>query len=144
MESSKEILKKKGINPSYQRIKIFEYLQNNKNHPTVEMIYKDLASKIPTLSKTTIYNTLKLFAEKGIVSLLIIDQTEIRVDPNVAFHTHLFCMNCNKIHDVMLSNTPFESIKRESEEKGYKIREIQITLRGTCKDCLEKNILKSD
>ncbi len=50
-----------GIKPSYQRIKIYEYIFNNNIHPTVDNIYKKLLKEIPTLSKTTVYNTLKLF-----------------------------------------------------------------------------------
>lgn len=139
MESCKEILKRKGINPSYQRIKIFEYLQGNTNHPTVEMIYKDLSPKIPTLSKTTIYNTLKLFAEKELVSLLVINQTEIRVDPNIALHAHLFCTNCNKIYDVTLDESAFKIINKDFKEKGFQVKEIQITLKGICKECIQRS-----
>lgn len=138
MENPKEILKSKGINPSYQRIKILEYLQGNKRHPTVEMMYKDLAPKIPTLSKTTIYNTLKLFAEKGIVNLLVIDQTEIRVDPNLSYHAHLHCTNCGDIFDIDLGEGIFQSIKEDVEKGGYRVTEVQITLKGTCERCLKK------
>lgn len=57
-------LKEHGIKPSYQRMKVFQYLVDNHNHPTVDMIYKALCPEIPTLSKTTVYNTLNLFVEK--------------------------------------------------------------------------------
>ncbi|MDK2871952.1 MAG: Fur family transcriptional regulator, peroxide stress response regulator [bacterium] len=135
LKTPKEILKSKGINPSYQRIKILEYLQGNKSHPTVEMIYKDLAPKIPTLSKTTIYNTLKLFAEKGLVSLLVIDQAEIRVDPNVSYHAHFLCTNCNRISDIDLDADFFNSVRERVASSGYSVSEIQITLKGVCKEC---------
>lgn len=138
MEGCKEILKKKGINPSYQRIKILEYLQGNTSHPTVEMIYRDLSPKIPTLSKTTIYNTLKLFAEKEIVSLLVINQTEIRVDPNIVAHAHFFCINCSKIYDMDLNRSIFDLVNKEVEEKGFKLKETHITLKGVCRECSQK------
>ena len=50
-------LKSHEIKPSFQRMRIFEYLITHRNHPTVEMIYKSLVKEIPTLSKTTVYNT---------------------------------------------------------------------------------------
>jgi len=53
-------LYKKDIKPSYQRIKIFEYLYHEMNHPTADVIFKNLVNDIPTLSKTTVYNTLKI------------------------------------------------------------------------------------
>ena len=49
-------LKKHNIKPSYQRMKIFQYLLDNHNHPTVDTIYRALCTEIPTLSKTTVYN----------------------------------------------------------------------------------------
>ena len=54
IENVGEYLKSHDIKPSYQRIKIFEYLVEHKNHPTVDMIYKALVDEIPTLSKTTV------------------------------------------------------------------------------------------
>ena len=53
-----------NIKPSLQRLAIYSYLLEKKNHPTVDMIYSDLHPSMPTLSKTTVYNTLKLFIEK--------------------------------------------------------------------------------
>jgi len=55
-------LKNHDIKPSYQRMKIFQYLLDNHVHPTVDTIYKALCPEIPTLSKTTVYNTLNLFS----------------------------------------------------------------------------------
>ena len=56
-------LREKGINPSYQRKRIYEYLHQNPIHPTVNDIYWALIHDIPTLSKATVYNTMNLFSE---------------------------------------------------------------------------------
>ena len=60
-----ETLSNHNIKPSLQRIAVYSYLIEKKNHPTVDMIYSDLHPTMPTLSKTTVYNTLKLFIENG-------------------------------------------------------------------------------
>lgn len=54
-----------GLRPSVQRLLIMDYLLSHHTHPTVEEVYRDLCKKCPTLSKTTVYNTLRLFSEKG-------------------------------------------------------------------------------
>ena len=62
-----------NIKPSVQRIAIMDYLLTHKTHPCIDEIYMALCDDIPTLSKTTVYNTLKLFVEHGaalMVSLL--------------------------------------------------------------------------
>lgn len=50
-------LVEKGIRPSLQRIAIMDWLIKHPTHPTIEDVYKGLAESIPTLSKTTVYNT---------------------------------------------------------------------------------------
>ena len=71
-------MEKEGIHQSYHRLKILEYMMNHRTHPTVDMIYKGLSKEIPTLSKTTVYNTLKLFLSKDIVQELTIEEKEMR------------------------------------------------------------------
>lgn len=61
IENITEYLIKNNIRPSFQRIKILEYLANNNNHPTADEIFKDVVKEIPMLSKTTVYSTLTLF-----------------------------------------------------------------------------------
>ena len=50
-----EKLTNHNIKPSVQRIAVYSYLVEKKNHPTVDMIYSDLHPKMPTLSKTTVF-----------------------------------------------------------------------------------------
>ena len=64
-ESIKAYLEDFHIKPSLQRIMIYKFLSEKKSHPTVEEIYTNLCPDLITLSKTTVYNTLHLFVEKG-------------------------------------------------------------------------------
>lgn len=129
-----DYLTKRGIRPSFHRIKILEYLFMNKTHPTVDDIYKDLINEIPTLSRTTIYNTLSLFVEKGIVSQLIIDEGEARYDLREKPHAHFRCIKCGRIFDIDFDCALF----KEKFIDGNKIIETQVNIIGICKDCLEK------
>jgi len=100
IEMVKDHLINKGINPSYQRLKILEYLENTRSHPTVDIIYRELLKEIPTLSKTTIYNTLKLLQQKGIVSGITIEENEVRYDADTTPHIHFKCRRCGNIYDL--------------------------------------------
>jgi hypothetical protein len=62
-EDIKQELKKKNINLSHQRLKVLEYLTQNRSHPTVDQIFTDLQKEMPTLSKTTVYNTLRMLEQ---------------------------------------------------------------------------------
>ncbi len=59
---------------------VIKYIMEQENHPSFDGIYKALIDKIPTLSKTTIYNTLKQLSEKDISNALTIDEVEVRYD----------------------------------------------------------------
>ena len=64
---TREYLLKYDIKPSVQRMAIMDYLMSHRIHPSADEIYNALYPTIPTLSKTTIYNTMKLFVEQGAV-----------------------------------------------------------------------------
>ena len=131
MKSFKKELKKYCIYPSYHRIKVIEYLAKHKTHPTVDIIYQELLKKIPTLSKTTVYNTLKLFVEKGIVLVLAIDKNELRYDYNTIPHAHFKCEKCGGIYDIEIPE--IESLIRL---KDFKVIEFHLYIKGICKKCL--------
>jgi len=132
--SLKDFLVNEGIHPSYQRLRIYEYLAQNNSHPTVDIIYNSLLREIPTLSKTTVYNTLNLFYEKGIVRGLTIDENEIRYDANTRPHAHFKCVRCGRIFDIEIDSTFFAN----SFVCHHKVNERQLYLKGTCSDCMNE------
>lgn len=130
----KEILKKKGIKPSIHRMKILEYLMKNHTHPTIDVIYKDLVVSLPTLSKTTVYNTLNLFVENKIATAILIEGNETRYDVEEYPHGHFKCLSCNKMVDF-----PIDYSKLGLEILGdIKIEEILFYVKGTCEKCIKK------
>jgi Fe2+ or Zn2+ uptake regulation protein len=128
-------LREHGISPSYQRKRIFEYLNERQNHPNVNQIYEELVKDIPTLSKTTVYNTLNMFVEKKIVEAITIEGTEIRYDLfNPASHGHFKCENCGTVYDVDIDIEP-SHIKNLD---GFIIKEQSLHFKGICRNCLSK------
>ncbi|KLO24755.1 MULTISPECIES: Fur family transcriptional regulator [unclassified Marinitoga] len=134
IEYISEILREKSISPSLQRIQIYKYLMDNQVHPNVDMIYKALVKTIPTLSKTTVYNTLKLFQSKGLVSVITIEENEARFDINTHLHGHFKCISCGKIFDFDIKEISIDS----NLEGENKIIDQQLYIRGYCKECLKK------
>ena len=88
-----------GIKPSVQRLEIMKYLMTHHTHPTVEDVYTALCKKMPTLSRTTVYNTLRMFAEHKAAQMLTIDERRVCYDYDTSPHVHLFCRNCGKVMD---------------------------------------------
>ena len=135
MKSFQNILEEKGIRPSFHRLKILEYLDKHRVHPTVDNIYAALIKTVPTISKTTIYNTLKLFVDNGLISDLTISGYDVRYDGEVRPHSHFLCKSCDGVFDVEELNCPH--LKKEVE--GHKVEEIHLYFKGICNTCLRKN-----
>lgn len=132
VDNIEKYLRDHGISPSYQRKRIFEYLYNSKEHPSVNEIYSVLIDEIPTLSKTTVYNTLNLFIEKKIVESIIIDENELRYQIlDDKRHGHFKCESCNTLYDIKidLDNLNIDSLK------GFDIHEQSFYFKGICKKC---------
>jgi Fe2+ or Zn2+ uptake regulation protein len=126
-------LQQAGINPSIQRLKIYELLHSSQNHPTVDSIHNQLVQIIPTLSKTTIYNTLNLFQQRGLVRRITIDENEVRYDADITPHAHFKCTMCERIIDVPVNSVSFA----ECMNCPHRINEEHIYLKGICRSCLE-------
>jgi len=128
----KKTLLQKNINLSYQRIKILEYLAQNRCHPTVDHIHADLKQEIPTLSKTTVYNTLEVLIEAGVVRVITIEDHETRYDIKTKTHGHFKCQSCGEIVDFSIDA---DALKSE-DLHGFKICDRDVYYKGICPKCL--------
>ncbi|MBN7773593.1 Fur family transcriptional regulator [Clostridium aminobutyricum] len=125
-------LKNKNIRLSHCRSKVLEFLCKNPNHPTVDQIYSDLSKVIPTLSKTTIYNTLHILLEAGLVRAIAVEDNETRYDINTEPHGHFKCVHCGAIFDFHIDL----DLLTTEELNGFKIVDRDVYFKGVCSKCL--------
>ena len=127
-------LSAKHIRPSKYRLKILEFLANNRCHPTVERIYAELKPDNPDLSRTTIYNTLKTFLAAGIVRTLSIEEDETRYDIIMEDHGHFKCDECGTIFNFCIS----PGLLVSQELTGFQVKDKNVYFNGFCPQCLSK------
>lgn len=135
METTNEIkdrLIRFGVKPSLQRIAIMRYLLTHPTHPTADTIFNDLYPGIPTLSKTTVYNTLKLLTEHQAILCLNIDEKNCRYDGDISPHAHFRCRNCGRVFDLLLKGS--EQLQPLGADE-FAVTECQVYYKGYCKDC---------
>jgi len=127
-------LKSKGIRPSYQRVKVLEYLHQKGGHPTVDEIFRALSADIPSLSKVTIYNTLRTFEEAGLLRVVDIDDAEKRYDITLNNHGHFQCEVCDTIYNfqVNIDQVPIEGLSK------FEITQKNVYFKGLCPNCLKQ------
>lgn len=129
-------LVEKGVKPSLQRLAVMGYLMTHHTHPTVDEIFSALVGQMPTLSRTTVYNTLNALVGCGAVLQLDIDARTKRYDGDTSLHAHFMCDGCGAIEDIRILQHDFVS---QNAPQGAQIRDVQLLYKGKCKKCNIKN-----
>ncbi len=124
-----------GIKPSVQRLAVMEYLLDHRTPPTADEIYSHLHRSMPTLSKKTVYNTLKLLTEQGAAIQLTIDEHNVCFDADTTAHAHFLCTQCGKVYDLELRTAHLED--KAVLPEGFCTDQTALYFRGCCKDCLQ-------
>jgi Fe2+ or Zn2+ uptake regulation protein len=121
------ILRAHGIQPSAQRVAVAEYILETDVHPSADQVWTTVRQYFPMLSRATVYNTLNLFVEKGLVRQHVLAEGKIVFDPKVENHHHFIEEETGRIYDI-----PWEALKVSQVEKlnGLDVREYQVVLRG--------------
>lgn len=122
-----------GVKASLPRVKIYEYLNTHRTHPTVDEIFNALSDELITLSKTTVYNTLDLFVKHHLAVQVLIEDNEARYDADTSHHGHFKCTKCQTVYDFDfdLSSTSIPTLE------GHRLDDYHTYIRGVCKKCLE-------
>ena len=131
-----ETLKENGIKVTHNRVLILSFLLKNAGHYSTKNIYNNVKKKYLNLNLASVYNTLTVFAEKGIISLVTkIDNMAIW-DSNASTHAHFVCRICHRVFDIE------KEFNLDKNIKAGTVESIKLTYLGVCNDCLkkEKNI----
>lgn len=93
-------LRAAGIPVTLQRLAIAGALLERPVHLTAEQLLKQVKSRVPETSRATVYNSLKLFVEKGLVKELVVDPGHVVFDSNTEPHFHLYDVVTGNLTDV--------------------------------------------
>ena len=123
-----EVLKAKNISPSAQRVAVAEYVLQTDEHPSADEVWTRVRKRFPMLSRATVYNTLNLFVERGLLRELAITEGRVVFDPNLENHHHFVDEESGQIHDV-----PWEALRVSDVDNlsGFKVHGYQVLMHGT-------------
>jgi Fe2+ or Zn2+ uptake regulation protein len=122
-----EMLEHHGIQPSAQRVAVAEYVLNTEDHPSADQVWAMVRETFPVISRATVYNTLNLFTEKGLLRELILAEGKTVFDPNLKPHHHFLDDETGEIFDIPWAELAVENVE---SLKGFQVREYQVVLRG--------------
>jgi Fur family peroxide stress response transcriptional regulator len=128
----------RGLALTPQRLAIYQVLAADDSHPGAEDIYRRIKPNLPSLSLGTVYRTLELFEEHGLVSRVNAFGDQTRFDANLEAHHHLICVQCRKIFDYLDHKLDQLPVPR-SDPDGFHIETHQIQFFGQCQVCRGAN-----
>ena len=137
MDRFEDVVRRAGVKLTQQRIEIFREVARTGDHPDIETIFVHVRKKMPTISLDTVYRTLGLFADLGLVTTVRPLNARVRFDANTEAHHHFFCTGCAAILDF--EHRDFDTLKVPEAATGLgRVESRHIELRGMCAACLEK------
>ena len=134
MENLIKFLKESNCKITPQRIAIYNILKESSDHPNAEAIYRKLEPTYPTISLATIYKSLELFDQLGLIQVINIGENSFRYDCKAFSHPHLICSICHKVEDLNVDYFKDLTEKVESTTQ-YKIAKQQLSFYGVCPEC---------
>ena len=120
-----------GVRPSAQRVRILQFLMQDKHHPTADDVYCALRGELPSLSKTTVYNTLTLLVEKHLAHQISTCEGEAHFDGDVSLHGHFQCVVCGCVLDFPIDAGAIKPVGLD----GCRIDSRDVLFRGVCAKC---------
>jgi Fur family iron response transcriptional regulator len=124
------ILREHGIQPSAQRVAVADYVLRTDEHPSADLVFRRVREKFPWISRATVYNTLNLFADKGLLRRLTIAEDSVIFDPRTETHHHFIDEQSGAIHDVPWDRVQVCNIDTLGE---FNVHDYQVVMRGTRK-----------
>ena len=100
-----------GVKPTAQRMQIASVLLDRPQHLSAEEIL-ERASMVGRVSKATVYNTLQLFADRGLCRMLVIDPERVYFDSTVEPHHHLFDEDSRSLSDIPADSVRVSGLPR--------------------------------
>jgi len=126
--------RRQGVKATHQRAEIFRELVGTTEHPDAETLYRRVRQRIPAISLDTVYRTLKLLEDKGIIARVRSMGDRARFDANTDRHHHFVCCECGIIGDFYSDVLDRFPVPREVAEIGC-VDGVYVELRGRCRKC---------
>ena len=135
-------LRGKGYKATLQRIAIGRFALHNHAHPTAQRIYSEVKKVYPTVSLATVYKTIRILEEVGLIQELKLPKDQTRYDSDIHPHINLICLGCGNIRDFEDPALP-EMIAKVSAAEKFAATKQRFDIYGLCQSCSQKKAVQS-
>ena len=137
MARFEQVCREARVRLTHQRLEIFREVAQTGDHPDAEMVYKRVRERMPTVSLDTVYRTLWLLNDHGLITTLGPSRERTRFDANLARHHHFVCIRCGLTRDFYSEELDDLKLPRSAKAFGW-IEATLVEVRGVCRECAGK------
>jgi Fur family peroxide stress response transcriptional regulator len=134
LQRFKDAARQAGVRLTHQRLEVFREIAASIEHPAVEVIFRAVQSRVPTVSLDTVYRTLWMLEDLGLITTLGPRRGAVRFDANLTPHHHFTCTRCGLTRDF--ESPTFDALRAPAAAKQLgDVRGVRVELRGLCQTC---------
>ena len=126
-DSVSRTLRSHGVIPTAQRVQIGRMVLNRPAHFSAEQLYEQVNETGAYVSKATVYNTLGLFVEKGLLRQVLVDPSRVFYDSNMAPHHHFYDVESGELTDIDASEIEVGALPDTGE--GVEVEGVDVVVR---------------
>jgi Fur family peroxide stress response transcriptional regulator len=142
IEQFKSAAKEAGVKLTHQRLEIFREVASSLEHPNAETVFRAVQARMPTVSLDTVYRTLWMLNDLGLVTTLGPRRESVRFDANIEHHHHYVCVRCGLARDF--ENAKLNALRIPDAVKEFgSVVATHVEVRGICDSCAKKEAEKS-
>ena len=138
IEHCKQVLKAAGVRVTHQRLEVFREVLASRLHPDAETVFRAVQDRVPTISLDTVYRTLWLLNDLGLITTLGLPHERHRFDGNMRPHHHFVCTRCGLTGDFYSDELDRLAVAEPVREFGD-VDRIQVEVRGICHKCRQES-----
>jgi Fur family transcriptional regulator, peroxide stress response regulator len=126
-----------GVKLTHQRLEVFREVAASLEHPDADALFQQVRRRVPTVSLDTVYRTLWLLNDLGLIRTLGPRRESVRFDANLEQHHHYVCVQCGLVRDFESAELNAllvpEAVKRLGSVSG-----THVEARGVCGPCMKR------
>lgn len=134
MDRFQDVCRTRGVRLTPQRLEVFRAVASSLSHPDAEMVLRGVQKRFPNVSLDTVYRTLWLLNELGLVATLGPRRDSVRFDGESRPHHHYVCKRCQRVWDLMDARQASIDLPQGATQLGT-VQEVRLEVQGICTEC---------
>ena len=142
LERFKAAVREKGVKLTHQRLEIFREVAASLDHPDADAVFRAVRNRMPTVSLATVYRTLWLLNDLGLIKTLGLRRESVRFDANLEHHHHYVCVRCGLARDF--ESIELNTLRIPGAVRGFSsVVATHVEVRGICDSCAKQKTEES-